>query len=159
MNKIKAEYVRGSEEKSFTGLGEVICPSCGKQLGETDICKVFEQDGPREIEICDDCLSDAEADLEIQIDADIIQGDLFQRVWEHLLPIVQDRTARQPPNDVAQLARLLGGQPWQSGGGIWLVVVRRADGRVVAVSDEVIFEYRSEEALLHGMQDTSIRLI
>jgi len=57
-----------------------------------------------------------------------------------------------------QLAELLGGEPWQSGGDIWLVVIRRADGKVVAISDEVVCEYADETALEGGEPDNSINL-
>jgi hypothetical protein len=44
------------------------------------------------------------------------------------------------------VAAALGGESWQSGGDIWLVVIRRQDGRVVVISDEAVCEYESEEA-------------
>jgi hypothetical protein len=45
------------------------------------------------------------------------------------------------------VARALGGDVWQSGGDIWLVIFRRADGHVVVLSDEAVCEYPNEEAL------------
>ena len=45
------------------------------------------------------------------------------------------------------VANALGGDVWQSGGDIWLVIFRRADGHVVVVSDEAICEYSNEEAI------------
>lgn len=57
-----------------------------------------------------------------------------------------------------QLAELLGGEPWQSGGDIWLVVIRRADGKVVAISDEVVCEYAVEAALEGGEPETAVSL-
>ena len=33
----------------------------------------------------------------------------------------------------------MGGETWQSGGDIWLVVMHRADGRLVVLSDEARF--------------------
>lgn len=57
------------------------------------------------------------------------------------------------------LARALGGDVWNSGGGIWLAVVRRGDGRVVAISDEVVCEYASEDDLLSGQPESSILLV
>ena len=57
------------------------------------------------------------------------------------------------------LAKALGGDAWNSGGGIWLAVVRRADGRVVAISDEVVCEYASEDDLVSGQPETSILLV
>ena len=48
---------------------------------------------------------------------------------------------------VTAIADALGGDVWQSGGDLWLVICRRADGHVVVLSDEVICEYSNEEAL------------
>ena len=45
------------------------------------------------------------------------------------------------------MAKLLGGETWNSGGDIWLVILRRADGKVVAISDEVVAEYADETEL------------
>jgi hypothetical protein len=45
------------------------------------------------------------------------------------------------------VAGALGGDVWQSGGDIWLVIFRRADGHVVVLSDEAVCEYSNEEAL------------
>jgi hypothetical protein len=56
------------------------------------------------------------------------------------------------------VAEGLGGETWQSGGGIWLVIFRRSDGRVVAISDDVVCEYESEEALETGEAAASILL-
>jgi len=44
------------------------------------------------------------------------------------------------------LANLIGGEPWQSGGGIWLVIKYTEGGRVVTISDEVVKEYMDEAA-------------
>lgn len=44
------------------------------------------------------------------------------------------------------IAKALEAEAWQSGGGIWLVIRRRHDGRLVVISDETINEYESEEA-------------
>ena len=42
------------------------------------------------------------------------------------------------------VAAALGGETWQSGGDIWLVVFRRSDGAVIVLSDEVVNEYAGE---------------
>lgn len=49
-----------------------------------------------------------------------------------------------------QTAGALGGETWQSGGGIWVVLVRRDDGAVIVITDEVVCEYASEEAFGEG---------
>lgn len=58
-----------------------------------------------------------------------------------------------------KLAELLGGETWQSGGNIWLVILRRADGKIVAISDEVVCEYADEEALGAGEPGVFIGLV
>ena len=57
------------------------------------------------------------------------------------------------------LAKLLGGETWQSGGDIWLVILRRSDGRIVAISDEVVAEYADEEALGAGEAGNQILIV
>jgi hypothetical protein len=44
------------------------------------------------------------------------------------------------------IAAALGGEAWQSGGDIWLVLVHRQDGHLIVISDEVICEYESHES-------------
>lgn len=41
------------------------------------------------------------------------------------------------------VAGALGGSAWHSGGGVWLVLKERADGRLVVISDEVVCEHAS----------------
>ena len=45
-------------------------------------------------------------------------------------------------------ANALGGDTWDSGGNVWLVLFRRADGKTVALSDECVCVYENDEALL-----------
>jgi hypothetical protein len=40
-----------------------------------------------------------------------------------------------------QLASAIGGEAWQSGGDIWIVVKHSHHGRVITLSDDVICEY------------------
>lgn len=56
----------------------------------------------------------------------------------------------------ARIAEILGGEAWQSGGDIWLVVIRRKDGHLVVISDEVICEYESEDAFENSQAINSI---
>ena len=57
------------------------------------------------------------------------------------------------------LVKLLGGETWQSGGNLWLVILRRADGKIVAISDELAAEYADEEALGAGEPVSQILLV
>lgn len=42
------------------------------------------------------------------------------------------------------IADSLGGESWQSGGGIWLVLKHRKNGAIVVISDEAVCEYSTE---------------
>ena len=57
------------------------------------------------------------------------------------------------------LADVIGGDVWDSGGGMCLVLKHRSDGRIVAFSDEVICVYENEEALQEGKAAESILLV
>ncbi len=48
------------------------------------------------------------------------------------------------------VAEALDGEPWEGGGDMWLVIFRRADGRVVTLSREVVCEYMDEAAFEGG---------
>jgi hypothetical protein len=56
----------------------------------------------------------------------------------------------------ARIAEILGGETWQSGGDIWLVLIRRNDGHLVVISDEVICEYESEDTFENSQAINSI---
>lgn len=56
------------------------------------------------------------------------------------------------------LAAIMGGEAWQSGGGIWLVTVNREDGRLVVFSGDAVCEYESEEAFDEGRSSNEIAL-
>jgi len=57
-----------------------------------------------------------------------------------------------------QIAELMGADYWNSGGEMYLVIFRRADGSIVALSDEVVCEYENMEELETGKPSRSITL-
>lgn len=57
-----------------------------------------------------------------------------------------------------QIAEAFGGETWQSGGGIWLVLIHRKDGRFVVISDDAVCEYASEKHFESGKADKSVLL-
>ena len=57
-----------------------------------------------------------------------------------------------------RIAEVLGGEPWQSGGSIWLVMNYRPDGKLVVISDEVICLYESEDKFIEAEPINSILL-
>ena len=61
--------------------------------------------------------------------------------------------------DANTLAKVIGGEPWASGGGIWLVRLTNTDGKFVVFSDDMVCEYRDEEAFRQGDASQSIVLV
>ena len=61
----------------------------------------------------------------------------------------------QQANSVAEA---LGGEAWNSGGGIWLVVIKRSDGRLVVISDDAVCEYADEQAFENSRADAAVVL-
>ena len=58
----------------------------------------------------------------------------------------------------AAVADALGGNTWQSGGDIWLVLINSADGTLVVVSDDAVCEYPDQEAFNENDPFTTIVL-
>jgi hypothetical protein len=52
--------------------------------------------------------------------------------------------------EAVSLAEALGGEAWHSGGGIWLVPLTNSEGSLVVFSDDLVCEYRDEEAFRDG---------
>ncbi len=44
-----------------------------------------------------------------------------------------------------KIAQALSGEAWQSGGGVWLVLLRQGNGKLVVISDEAVCEYDDEQ--------------
>jgi hypothetical protein len=57
-----------------------------------------------------------------------------------------------------QLAAIVGGEAWQSGGGIYLVTVNRDDGSLVVFSGDSVCEYENDEAFDAGRASKTILL-
>jgi hypothetical protein len=56
------------------------------------------------------------------------------------------------------VAGALGGEAWHSGGGIWLVRFTNPGGRLVVFSDDLVCEYRDEDAFRQGEAYQTIAL-
>ena len=55
---------------------------------------------------------------------------------QFFLEVESDRKSQMDERTVEQLAAILGGEAWQSGGGIYLVTVNRDDGSLVVFSGD-----------------------
>jgi hypothetical protein len=56
------------------------------------------------------------------------------------------------------IADALGGETWQSGGDIWLAILRRNDGKVGVISDDAICLYADDDSFDAGEAEQSIVL-
>lgn len=57
-----------------------------------------------------------------------------------------------------KLAAAIGGEVWQSGGGIHVVTLRRPDGSLVVFSEDLVAEYDDDEAFENSKPSTTILL-
>lgn len=57
------------------------------------------------------------------------------------------------------IADALGGDSWQSGGGIYVVMLHRRDGRLIVLTDECVCEYENDEAFDNGQAIRAIELV
>ena len=57
-----------------------------------------------------------------------------------------------------KLAALIGGDAWQSGGGIYVVLKTNSLGQIIGITDESICVYKSDDALNEGMPEQNILL-
>lgn len=53
-------------------------------------------------------------------------------------------------HEAQAIADALGGDMWQTGGDIWIVVWHRADGKVVAISGDAVCLYAGDDAFDRG---------
>ncbi len=57
-----------------------------------------------------------------------------------------------------QIASALAGEAWQSGGGMWLVLLRQGNGKLVVISDEAVCEYEDEKHFEEAKNSKAIML-
>ena len=58
----------------------------------------------------------------------------------------------------AEIAEVMGGEPFESDEEGWIVLIERADGRIVTLSETVIAEYYDRDAFATGRCYSSINL-
>jgi hypothetical protein len=159
MQQISGRYVSKYDAGKRDKTGRLYCPFCSEVYPRREMEEYSEEGSERSLEICSNCREGFEQEFEQKFDSDVLSKEVFARLWEE--GALQDEEARGLNETTApQVALALGGSEWQSGGGIWLVVIRRADGKVVAISDEVVCEYANEKALDAGEEpERSILLV
>jgi hypothetical protein len=61
-------------------------------------------------------------------------------------------------DEAEMVAKALRGEPWNSGGGIWLVLFHRADGSITVLGDDAINVYSDQVAFDSNSADESVLL-
>jgi len=155
----KAAYGETGENR---GMMRVVCPVCGKEVCEQDLETYELEASAGKVEMCGACREDFESDNDVKLDADVLPAEVFDKLYEYVKPEADAVAAqRQSLNETTAplVAEALGGDAWQSGGGIWLVVKRTVDGRVVTISDEVVAEFENEAAFAESRVKQSLALV
>ncbi len=131
------------------GLAMMICPVCSKRVLESDLERYYEENTENRVELCTDCREEFESDNDLTIDSDTLDGNVYGKLLAFAAAAERDTDEDlQGLNEVTAptVATALGGDAWQSGGGIWVIVKRTTDGRVVTITPEVVNEYADEAA-------------
>lgn len=158
MDKIIARYVSDYDSEKRDGSGRVFCPFCGEAACQRDMEEYTEEGSDRSLEFCTNCREGFERDLELEFESDTLSKAAFGQLLDELPAQDEEKTGLNEKT-AEQVAKVLGGEAWQSGGGIWLVLLRRKDGALVVISDEVIGEYSSEVAFDAGSTGKTIPLV
>jgi hypothetical protein len=99
--------------------------------------------------LCTACREEFESDNDLELDSDTLDGEVYGKLWAFSSAAAARFVAEhQGLNELTApiVAAALGGDAWQSGGGIWVIVKRTSDGHVLTLTPEVINEYANEEA-------------
>ena len=155
---VRAKFAT-EEDGENRGLAMMICPVCGKRIRETELERYFEEKSSNTIELCTDCREEFEGDNDLQIDSDTLDGDIYEKLLgfaEAAVMTLDEERQELDELTAPVVATALGGDAWQSGGGIWLIVKRTTDGRVVTISPEVVNEYANEEAFEEDRPKSSL---
>lgn len=157
MDKIIARYVSDYDSEKRDGSGRMLCPFCGEAACERDIEEYTEEGSGRSVELCTNCREGFERDLQLDFSNDMLPPSAFSELWDEA-PTQTDEPAGLNEKTAEQIAKALGGEAWQSGGGIWLVLLRRNDGHLVVISEDAVDEYASETDFDAGKADKTVLL-
>ncbi len=152
---IQFEYV-----SSETDDDRLRCPICKQITPIHDQETYYRQDSEQRIECCTRCREDFERATDVSLEADVLNNPVFDEFQSWARGEIQDRPdERTGINDETApvIARILSAEAWNSGGGIWLVIKRREDGSLVALSDEAVCVYSDDTAFGAGRADNVIQ--
>ena len=157
MDKIIAKYVSDYDSEKRDGSGRMLCPFCSEAACERDIEEYTEEGSGRSVELCTNCREGFERDLQLDFSNDMLPPSAFSELWDEA-PTQTNEPTGLNEKTAEQIAKALGGEAWQSGGGIWLVLLRRNDGHLVVISADAVGEYASETDFDAGKADKTVLL-
>jgi hypothetical protein len=147
------------ENGEYRGLAMMICPVCSQRVRESDLERYYEEKTENRVELCTDCREEFEGDNDLTIDSDTVDGNVYGKLLVFAAAAVKEIDGDlQGLNEATAptVATALGGDAWQSGGGIWVIVKRTTDGRVVTITPEVVNEYADEAAFEEDRPKSSL---
>lgn len=147
------------ENGANRGLAMMICPVCGERVQESDLERYDEEKTENRVELCTDCREEFEGDNDLSVESDMLDGNVYGKLLAFAAASVKEIDEEiQGLNEVTAptVATALGGDAWQSGGGIWVIVKRTPDGRVVTMTPEVVNEYADEAAFEEDRPKSSL---
>jgi len=145
---VKARF-EPEEDGKCRGQMLMVCPVCNRKIREQALERYYEGNSENTVELCSDCREDFERDNDVALEYDTLNKPLYGKLLAFASTAAAAIDAQnQGLNErtAPMVAYALGGDAWQSGGGIWLIVKRTADKRVVTISPEVVNEYADEQA-------------
>lgn len=157
MDKIIARYVSDYDSEKRDGSGRVFCPFCGEAVCQRDMEEYTEEGSDRSLEFCTNCREGFERDLELEFENDTLSKTVFGQLLDELPAQDEEKTGLNEKT-AGQVAKALGGEAWQSGGGIWLVLIKRSDGHLAVISEDAVCEYASEDDFNSGKAQASVLL-
>lgn len=123
------------------------CALCHTVVLESDLFVTYAEGAETHVDCCEQCLNSFTEDSGIELDSDVVPSDTFAIFHKWCL---ENMSPADKESDAPSAAAFLGGRMWQSGGGIALVLIGRADGTLCVVSGDCAAVYKSPEAFHEG---------
>jgi len=88
VDHVSAEYVPDDEEDRRDGTDRFVCPVCRKAVMERNMEYYHEAGADKGVDICSECSEDFERDMEIHLDADILDTVVFKKLMDWVVQSV-----------------------------------------------------------------------
>ena len=135
------------------------CPICRQITPTYDQETYYRQDSEQKIQCCTRCREDFERATNVSLEADVLGNPVFAKFHEWVRMEMQDLPEAYTGingETAPIIARALAAEALSSGGGIWLVTKKRADGSLVVISDDAVCLYADEASFEAGQAEAVI---